>query len=414
MLRERRRVWTAWTLTWVAYATYYVGRKGFSVSKKTLATQLGASEAVLGAIDTAYLTCYALGQFTSGLIGDRWGARRLVGLGLLGSSLCCVWFGASSAALLFGLAFAANGLFQATGWPGTTRAMAEFTTRENRGTVMSIWSTCYQFGGIFANALCGYLLVHFGWRSAFFGPALILALVGGSILWLLPTQAPEGLAKTPDPGAAPEVAEERELVRRSQRALLESPILWSFGISYFFIKFIRYTILFWLPFYLATRLAYAPDVAANVSSAFEVGGIVGVLVIGTLSDRVRALSRPAVAALSLVGLAVALFAYARFLGRDVVANAVLLAAVGALLFGPDALLSGAAAQDAGGPRAAAWATGFVNGVGSVGAMIVGLVVPAISRRYGWPTLFPLLVLAALLAATALVPVLLRRHPLAGA
>src|SRR6188508_1088966 len=113
MLPERRRTWTAWTLTWVAYAAYYVGRKGFSVSKKTLVTQVGVDEAVLGAIDTAYLTCYAVGQFTSGLLGDRWGARRLLGVGLFGSSLCCAWFGASSAALLFALAFAANGLFQA-------------------------------------------------------------------------------------------------------------------------------------------------------------------------------------------------------------------------------------------------------------------------------------------------------------
>jgi sugar phosphate permease len=44
------------------------------------------------------------------------------------------------------------------------------------------------------------------------------------------------------------------------------------------------------------------------------------------------------------------------------------AGAGALLYGPDSLLSGAAAQDLGGPNAAALAIGMINGLGSVGAV----------------------------------------------
>lgn len=47
--------WVVWTLSWVAYATYYTGRKGLSVAKKSLHDRLGVSESALGAIDTAYL-----------------------------------------------------------------------------------------------------------------------------------------------------------------------------------------------------------------------------------------------------------------------------------------------------------------------------------------------------------------------
>ena len=86
-----------------------------------------------------------------------------------------------------------------------------------------------------------------------------------------------------------------------------------------------------------------------------------------------------------------------------------LSLVGAALFGPDSLLCGAAAQDAGGPRAAATATGFVNGVGSVGAILEGVTVPLVTERYGWGALFPVLVGLAVLASLALLPTL-RRVP----
>lgn len=402
-ISERRRVWRAWALSFVAYAVYYVGRKGFSVAKKTLARDEGVSESALGGIDSAYLTAYALSQFVSGVLGDRWGARRLVSFGLMGSAIACAAFGSLRGALALVLAYFANGWFQATGWPGTTRVMAEFTTPQNRGTVMAFWSTCYQLGGIGANLLCGFLLVRWGFRSAFWVPALVLAAMSVLFWFALPQHD----------DARPLSLEERDApadVAAAQRGLLKDAELWAYGASYFFIKFIRYALLFWLPYFLSTTLGYRADLAASVASAFELGGIAGVIVIGIISDRTRRFSRAALSALSLVGLAAALFAYAAGAGASVFANAFLLACIGALLFGPDALLSGAAAQDAGGERAAAMAAGMVNGIGSLGAILEGLVVPRISQSWGWKALFPMLVLLALGAAAALVPAVIRARP----
>jgi OPA family sugar phosphate sensor protein UhpC-like MFS transporter len=381
-----------------------MGRKGFSVSKQTLRGELGLSETDLGLIDTAYLGAYSFGQFASGWLGDQIGARRLLAIGLLGSSLACAAFGASSSALLFGAAYFANGLFQATGWPGTTRAIAEWTTPRNRGTVMAFWSTCYQVGGVAAGWLAGSLLVRFGWRATFFGPALVLALMGGTIfLWLAPGPEQAAALGTASAGSFDRRAE----VRAAQLAVVKSPELWAYGSSYFFIKLIRYALLFWLPYYLSLTRGYAGDRAAIVASAFEVGGIVGVVALGTLSDRVRRLSRARLSAYSLLLLGVSLLGYAPLSALGVGMNALGLALIGACLFGPDSLLSGAAAQDAGGLHAAAAATGLVNGVGSIGGMVAGIAVPQISKLFGWHALFPTLVGCAFVAAALLLPVLLR-------
>jgi len=395
--RPMRHVrYVAWVTTWVAYAGYYLGRKGFSVAKKTIRDTLGVSEAALGAIDTIYLAAYAAGQFGSGYLGDRVGARRLIGAGLLLSAAACAAFGWSSAALAFGLYFGINGIAQSTGWPGTTRAMAEHTTPRNRGTVMSFWATCYQVGGIVATAFAGRMLRAHGWRAAFHAPAIVMAALALVVLLLL---RPGPGARDSDGQALPIAIAER---RAAQRAALRDPRLWSYGASYFFIKYVRYALLFWLPYYLSTALGYAPDHAAYVSTAFEAGGIVGVIVIGTLSDRTKRLSRAGVSALSLLGLAAALGACGLLAARGLGPAVATLALVGALLFSPDALLSGAAAQDAGGPHAAATATGLVNGVGSVGGILEGLTLPLVAAHLGWRAMFPLLAALAVCAALPLL------------
>jgi sugar phosphate permease len=398
-MNERRAGrYTAWGLTWLAYASYYLGRKGFSVVKSTLRQTLGVSERALGLIDTFYLAAYALGLFFSGYVGDRVGARRLIGYGLCVSALCCAGFGAMNAALWFGVLFCINGLAQSTGWPGTTRAMAEWTTPQNRGTVMAFWCTCYQVGSIVASDFAAYLLRNHGWRAAFFGPAL--AMLGVALLIF-------SCLKRGDQPSVPATLAQAELAsetrRTAQRAALRNPVLWAFGASYFFIKYIRYALLFWLPYYLHGTLGYAVDRAAYVSNAFEAGGILGVIAIGTLSDRVRRWSRAALSMLCLFGLGLALLLCSALPQHDLWLTVGALALVGALLFGPDSLLSGAAAQDVGGAAAAATATGLVNGVGSLGGMLEGLTLPAISGHFGWRAMFPLLAGLAGCAALALIP-----------
>jgi sugar phosphate permease len=261
-------------------------------------------------------------------------------------------------------------------------------------------------GGLVATVLAGQLAARFGWRSAMLVPAAALAAVGVVVLVLLPpppvvaplTTAAQSSEASPDAGAG---------IWRAQLDVLKSGTLWSFGASYFFIKLVRYALLFWLPYYLSTAQGYSTAKAANVSIAFDAGGIVGVIVIGRLADRVR-LSRPALSALSIVLLVPVLGAYSALELSNVLADVLLLALVGALLFGPDSLLSGVAAQDAGGEHAAATATGFVNGLGSFGALLQGLVIPPIAARFGWTAMFPALSVMALGAVVALLPTLRSR------
>ena len=56
------------------------------------------------------------------------------------------------------------------------------------------------------------------------------------------------------------------------------------------------------------------------------------------------------------------------------------------------------------------ATGFVNGMGSVGAVLQGLAVPWVSAHWGWQSLFWVFVALSVFAAVSLAPTF-RRAPI---
>ncbi len=82
-------------------------------------------------------------------------------------------------------------------------------------------------------------------------------------------------------------------------------------------------------------------------------------------------------------------------------NAIGISLIGFFTYGPDALMSSAAAIDTGSPKAAGFAAGIINGVGSLGQMISGFIVAYIARALGWDSLFYFFVLIAAVAGCLL-------------
>jgi sugar phosphate permease len=388
-------------LTWVSYASYYLTRNNFSVSKATIQNDLGLSRAQLGMIDTAYLACYCVGQFGWGWVADRVGARRVIGAGMLATAGLSVAFGLSSTVAFFILIFALNGLAQSTGWPSNLKAMTAAMPPGARGRFMGFWSTCYQIGSLVSKPIAGYFLTLsvLGWRLAFFAPAAWVAAVACVVLVLLPEK------RVPVDTAAR--AAFRAEVVKERRRVLRTPLVWALGASYFFMKLIRYVLLFWLPYYCSKELGYSVGLAAVVPLAFELGGFLGAITTGYVSDRFFAGRRVIVGIYALVCLAAAMALYAHMAPLGVAANFLSLALVGFFLFGPDTLLSATAAQDIGGPAAAATAGGVINGLGSIGPILGSSLAASLSLWLGWAGLFQLLGGGAVIGALVLIPFLPR-------
>lgn len=394
------------SVSWVSYFSYYFTRKNFSAVKSSM----GLAEVWLKWIDLAYLLGYCTGQFVAGALGDVIGPRVMVTLGMLGTAGITVVFATcdslvSSVIAVYVVCSALNGLFQATGWPGNGKLMTVWFPAKSRGEVMGYWGTCYQLGGLAASLAAGWLL-NWGWHVVYYAAASWVGSVAIAY-WVTVRDRPAdvGFAEEATAQAASALSkEELAALRRAQwPILLRNPLTYALGLCYFGLKLMRYGFLFWLPYYLNVSLGYGKSEAVYVSTAFELGGALFVVVAGLVADRLLGGRRVLVATMCAALLFFSLFLYRELGTHGAALNVLTLMLVGGFLFGADTLVSGTAAQDLGGPHAASLACGLINGIGSIGAVVQGLVLLEVKDAWGWDGVFVMFQAMAVLSFVVLLP-----------
>lgn len=232
------------------------------------------------------------------------------------------------------------------------------------------------------------------WRRGFWIPAAILTLIALCFVSFtrnkpgdvgLPEIAEDDFAgsesvQNPKAGETPS---SKEILSK----VLKNPIVWLISLMYFFTKMGRYAIFFWLPLYMVEHLGYSLAEAGYTSILYEAVGFAGIVAAGYVSDKLFQARRLPVGALGMWGLAITCMFQPRLAAWSHLGNAIGISLIGFFTYGPDALMSGAAAIDTGSPKAAGLAAGFINGVGSLGQMLSPFIVAFIVRLFGWDSLF---------------------------
>lgn len=368
----------------------------------------------MGLIDGLYGIAYALGHFVWGMSADKFGTRKVVLAGMLFSILVAVAMGLSSIAILMGVLFFIQGLCQSTGWAPLTKNVSYWFSRKERGRTYGFWSTNYAVGGMVAGAFAGYMALKFSsWRFAFFGPAAVLAGIW-VLLLILQKNRPEdiGLPPIEDYHGEPKDVldghekpqDEPEGSWKAIGKVFKNPMIIRLAVVYFLLKPVRYAILFWGPVLIYEKLGTNIAESAVISVIFEAAGPLGVIFAGYASDKWFQSRRVPVIVIGFLLLSVVLFLFNGLTSTgDKLMMGVLLFAIGFLLYGPDALISGACAVDFGTKKGAGSAAGMIDGLGSIG-QILGMSLPGvISAHYGWGVLFGCFGAFVLIAALLLLP-----------
>ncbi len=254
-----------------------------------------------------------------------------------------------------------------------------------------------------------WLVPRWGWRRGFWIPALLmLAITLIYVFFVRDNPSDVGLPEVEDapmiPAAGVAASEASGAARASRSAIQEvlaDPTLWLIGTMYFFLILTRYALLFWLPLYMTQHLKYSAKDAGYTSSLYELVGFLGAILAGYASEKLFDSRRFPVGALMLWGLALTTLILPKLSSMGRLWTAVGISLVGIMTYGPDTLMSGAAAQDVGSKEGAASASGFIDGIGHLGMIVSPFVVAFVTAHYSWDTLFYFFVVLSMIAGALL-------------
>src|SRR3954447_23861513 len=173
-----------------------------NVALPALTQQLNASTSQLQWIVDGYTLVFAGLLLTAGSLGDRFGRKTFLAIGLVvfGFGSLSATFSTSSTMLALSRSF--MGVGAALIMPATLSLLTNiFTDPRERGRAIGVWAAVAGGGSAIGPLIGGFLLQHFWWGSVFLinVPVTIFAFVAGR--FLLPTSRDPGAPRLDPIGA---------------------------------------------------------------------------------------------------------------------------------------------------------------------------------------------------------------------
>lgn len=172
-----------------------------NVALTTLSEDLDAGTRSLQWIVDAYLLVFAALLLPAGLLGDRFGRKRLLlaGLAVFGAASLAGAFADGTAGVIAARAF--MGLGAAIVTPLSMSMLPAVFPPEERTRAVAIWSASTALGLPLGPLLGGWLLENFWWGSIFLINVPVVAVGGVAIALLLPETRDPAAPRVDVPGA---------------------------------------------------------------------------------------------------------------------------------------------------------------------------------------------------------------------
>ena len=178
-----RRWWTLAVLC-LSLLIVFVGNSSLNVTLPTLSRELGATESQLQWIVAAYSLVFAGLLFSTGSLGDRFGRKGALQVGLILFLVGAAFASFSNVTWELIACRAVMGAAAALIMPSTLSILINVFPPGERTKAIAIWASIVGAAGGFGPLISGWLLGHFWYGSVFLVniPIIIVALVAGRFL----------------------------------------------------------------------------------------------------------------------------------------------------------------------------------------------------------------------------------------
>jgi ACS family glucarate transporter-like MFS transporter len=393
--------WVMIGITFLIAAVAYLDRSNISIAAPVIKGEFALSDVQLGFVFSAFVLGYALTQPVAGWLADRFGAYKIIAIGIgwwsvLTALTAMIRSDAVNAlAILLGARFLL-GIGESIIFPASNRLVVNWIPSKERGLANGLIFSGVGIGAGLAPPLITYFMLAYDWRAAFWATAFIG--VAALATWLLVVRdRPDG-HRWVSPAELEHIRRSGEAAGDSTARAAAAATPWrgifanrSIGfltLSYFCFGYVAYIYFSWFFTYLATvrgldlkssgLYGMFPFIAMAIASPFG----------GWVSDRLATrfgarAGRCYIAAVGM-GLSGIFIALATYVADVRLAAIVLAAGSGSLYLAQSAFWTLSADI---GRRSAGTVAGLMNMGGQIGGVIVGVLTPVLAQSFGWAASF---------------------------
>lgn len=201
-----------------------------NVALKTIQEDLGTTQSELEWSINSYTLVFAGLLFTFGLLGDRFGRRRMLILGLVMFGIASVVSAYAGSPEQLIAARALMGVGAAAVMPATLAIISNVFEPEERGRAIGIWVASVGLAVVLGPVVGGALLEQFWWGSVFLinVPIIVIGLV--LIAWLVPDSRDPRPSRLDPVGVVLSIVGLTLLVygiiEGGERASITDPVVW--------------------------------------------------------------------------------------------------------------------------------------------------------------------------------------------
>ena len=243
---QARSRWIILALLFLISVVTYLDRVNISVAARQMMPALGLTDLQMGQVFSAFVVGYALFQIPGGWLGDRWGSRLVL-------TAAVVWWSVFTAmtavaatlpvaelvgvlGALIGVRFLI-GVGEAAALPNFNRTVADRLKPHKRGLGIGIAIGGIGVGSAIAPPLTAWIMVNYGWQTAFYAAGGIGLLVAG--LWYgCSADRPSAQSRSEPEPAVP------------WRRFARTPTVWWLVASYSCLGYVAYIYMSWFYLYL--------------------------------------------------------------------------------------------------------------------------------------------------------------------
>ena len=247
-----------------------VDRVNISVAARQMMPALGLTQMQMGYVFSAFVLGYALFQVPGGWLGDRWGTRLVLAgavvwwsvftalTAIAGTLPTAGWLGVLGSLILIRFLI---GVGEAAALPNFNRAVANWFPLRERGLGMGVSIGGIGIGSAITPPLVAWMMVNFGWQSAFYAAGLAGVIIAG--LWGgYATDRPEQHRSVNQAelahiqGGSASTLSLPLIEPVPWRAFARTPSVWWIVISYTGLGYVAYVYLSWFYLYLVNERGF--------------------------------------------------------------------------------------------------------------------------------------------------------------